>query len=133
MHRILCENKGKLIACINLRGRELQDKDTKELAILIKTNFKRIEVIDLGDNYLTTRSLKYFLKHLQDINVYEILMDKNNLDVKAINYLLSFTKYNSSMQKFTYGRVNPKDITSKINKALNVLKKKGLAVQFTNE
>ena len=102
---------------LDFRKKGLNDKDAKELAYLIYLKFSEIEVLDLGNNYFTTKSLKHFLKNLQEINIREIYMDKNNIDITTINYLISFTKYNKTIRKFVFGRERRRyDLLRRINK-----------------
>ena len=56
------ENNTSHAIYLDLRNQSLGDKDSKELSLLIATRFSEIKVLDLSDNYFSTRSLKNFLK-----------------------------------------------------------------------
>ena len=131
-HRLVQENDSKHAVYLDLSNKILHDKDSKELSMLILTKYTEIKVLDLSNNYFTTRGLKNFLKNLQKIDIKEIRMEKNNIDFKAINYLTSFMKYNKSLKKFLYGDIDRKKITSLYMEKLSTLKRKGLNVHFTN-
>ena len=126
------ENNTSHAIYLDLRNQSLGDKDSKELSLLIATRFSEIKVLDLSDNYFSTRSLKNFLKKLQKINIKEIRMEKTNIDIKAINYLISFMKYNKSLKKFLFVNVDRTKISSSYMEKISTLKKKGLSIRFTN-
>ena len=120
------------IKCIDLRGKKLCDRDCKKIMLDIKSKFDRIDLLDLGNNYLSTKGLKTILKHMQKTPVSEIRMDKNNLNTKAILYLNSFTKHNRHLRNFVFGAIDSYQLTSELQQHLNVLKSRGLVVEFTN-
>ena len=115
---------------LNLRAKKLDDYQAKEISKLIKNNLEKIQYLDLGDNYFTTRGLKTFLKYLQKMEIQQIIMDDNNLETNSINYLISIKKYNKSLKRFVYGNMRSVEISKDVLQRLSKLKSKGLAVEF---
>lgn len=131
-YHVAVANRGQPRTVLDFRGKRLDDKDAKELALLVRTGFQEIDVLDLGNNYFTTKALKSFLKNLQKIRVTELKMDMNNLDLKTVNYLTSFAKYNRHLRRFVYGVLDVDLLTLDVRERIAKLKSRGLHVEFTN-
>ena len=99
--------------------------------ILPKLNVSlNIVSINLDNNFLTDKGVKYLLKHVKDMKVTEILLRKNQMTEGSLDYLLSFTKYNNSLKKVCLSKSTSNDHKNKVEMKLKALKEKGILVIF---
>ena len=119
-------SKGKL-ETLDLSGFKLQDK-------VIDVNAKKftatvgVRILRLNNNEITSDGLKVLLKSLMKNKVEYIFIVDNKLDDTAIDYFISYRKYNSSL-KAVYINNNLIDSASKnVKRKVKQLEDQGITV-----
>ena len=74
--------------------------DDRGLEALVKRapDMKNCKTIKLNSNSITEQGLKYLLKSIKDLNVEYLFLNNNGLKETALDYIISFRKYNASMK-----------------------------------
>ena len=88
-----------------------------------------LKIINLADNLLSDKGVKHLLKHIKNMAVEEIVLINNDISPSTLDYLLSFTKYNSSM-KIVRLLLEGFEKTPKLENKINTLREKGIHIIY---
>ena len=102
------EKAGLLV--LDLSKCEIDDKTMEELSKSI-LKLSKVKTINLDGNNLTELGLKCLLKNIKDNVVEYLFVNQNKLKDSALDYLISFKKYNTKL-KAVYMSNNPINQTS---------------------
>ena len=87
----------KNLVTLNLTNLRITDKILVSLSPKIK-KLKSLKTIKIERNKITDIGLKYLLKNIKENKVEFIFLNENNLKENAIDYLISFRKYNQYLK-----------------------------------
>ncbi len=93
------------------------------------SKLKKIKTIILNNNQITENGLKILLKSLKEVSVENLFVLNNRMRETALDYLISYRKYNKSL-KAAYLGENPIKKTSKMKMKLKLLEQKKILVTF---
>lgn len=118
---------GTRLQCLNLAHFGLDDNKLE--AHLGQTDISHtVKTITLSGNHITDRGVKFLLKTITPLNVETLFLSENSLRDRALDYFISFSKYNTSL-KSVFLQDNKIDSKSSENKAkINKLKRAGIQV-----
>jgi hypothetical protein len=104
----------KNLVTLNLSNLDINDKLLVSISSKIK-KLKTLKTIKMERNSITDIGLKYLLKNIKENQVEFIFLNENNLKETAIDYLISFRKYNQYL-KAVYMEKNHININESIVK-----------------
>lgn len=87
----------KNLVTLNLTNLKITDKILVSLSSKIK-KLKSLKTIKIERNKITDIGLKYLLKNIKENQVEFIFLNENKLKESAIDYLISFRKYNQFLK-----------------------------------
>lgn len=109
---------------LDLSKCELDDKAIEDLSKTI-AKLSKVKTINLDGNSISEVGLKHLLKNIKDNNVEYLFINQNKLKDSALDYLISFRKYNAKL-KAVYMSNNP------INQASHKVKAKANMLDDNN-
>ena len=102
-----------------------------ELCHLILENFSEIRELNLDHNNLTTKGLKEILRKFQKMQIRGISFEGNHFEIRALDYLVSFSKYNKSLRYFKIGAIHQDFHNRMFAKRLKILQKHNIHVHYS--
>lgn len=112
---------------MDLSGIGLNDKMIEKIAKRF-SQFKGFKTLKLNNNGLTEVGLKGILREIKDLHIEFIFLTENNLKEMALDYLISYRKYNASLRA-VYMSGNPMPTNSiMLKKKVKLLDEKNILV-----
>lgn len=112
---------------LDLSKCDIDDKVMEDLSRNIR-NLSKLKTINLDGNSLTELGLKHLLKNIKENVVEYLFLNQNKLKDSALDYLISFRKYNTKL-KAVYMSNNPINQTShKVKAKTNMLDDNNIVV-----
>lgn len=92
------------------------------------SDLKSCKTIKLNNNMITDQGLKFLLKSIKDMGVEYLFLNNNGLKETALDYVISFRKYNSTMKCVYLGNNSISKTSSKTRMKLRLLEEGSISV-----